>query len=512
MIPRFLSFTVAAVLVAAPAFAGAQEKSDAPAEAKKAGKADDGPVKLDLKSEKAKKPAQVLPGPIAGAEVARALEGVVDNGYVVNHPAVESLLRLVKDQPLEPFRLDENENPISVEDLIERPSQFRGKLVGIVGSMVQAQTWDLPGAGKVLQVLLNDAAGNTFTVLLPEDPGHRNATVRLRGYFVRVREIVTQQRWRPSPVLVARTWDRIIKPVVTDAEARKSETPDVFLGKDGKPTAPDPIELVNLAKDLEDQMARDPQVDTNAMWRLLRWCVNLSADKYKLGEDDAVVSFRALTEHPATFMTGEPITVEGVVRSIEQYPDATRRSGLDKYWVALLSHPSSRAIATVVLAGDPGPFVNPYHVKFRCYMVKTREFETKNGDRGFGPVLTAPFWTVTQGPVTLGSGETPTWLKTVMSSKAAMWAFIGIAAVVLMWVYVSRKSPGAAPMSAAMARLPPAEPLMSKEVIDTLARMPNSAPPPASDNLSDMPETKPEEPAAGGNWPPSGPGSSRPSA
>jgi hypothetical protein len=474
------------------------------------------PAKVEKKDPPKKKdPARVLPGPIPQADVQALLRGVTDLGFTVDDPAVVNLLARVAEQPVEPFRLDENELPVAFTDLLERPSEFRGKLVGVDGSMIDAKVWTAGDGRKVFQALLQDARGNAYTVLLPADPGYRNARVRLRAYFVRYREFDISRR--PSPVLVGRAWDKI--EVAPPTEAAKSG-PDFLVGSDGRPLAPSEDEIWNMESDLKAQDHKDPRTDTDAMFRALRWASTLSADAYQFKEEDLPpVSFKALTEHPGTYM-GHLVTIEGVVRSIQMYPDPGRRSGLDKYWVAVVSQSQARAyLATVVLATDPGPFVGPFEVKFKSYMIKIREFEVqgKDADRrpmtGYGPVLVARSWTVTQGPVSLEPTE-PTWLKTVMGSKFAWWIFIGLAVALLGWAYVARRAPLA--QSTAMARLAPAEPLTSREVIESLKRMPNQpragAEPTgggaSASSLAEMPETKPiDEPAPPSSsrsptWPP----------
>src|SRR5207237_4462365 len=104
------------------------------------------------------------------------------------------------------------DNPISWRFLMERPSEYRGRLVVVEGFVQSSQAYELqpagePALGRVLQTELGDPITRglcTIISVADQPPVPLRARVRAKGYFLKVRRFKTRAGdISDAPLLVA---------------------------------------------------------------------------------------------------------------------------------------------------------------------------------------------------------------------------------------------------------------------------------------------------------------------
>jgi hypothetical protein len=326
--------------------------------------------------------------------------------------------------------------------------------------------------------LADPRAQQPYTVLLPEDPGDRNTRVRLKGYLVRVRDTGSRQA---APLLVARTWQKKPAPPPTPAPKPEEKRPlDIRTGSDGKPILPEPNIELTLYTELRDVKDDDPSSDPPATFTAMRLCDLMSRDVFAVGDDEPIERWGNPIENPGQYR-GELVVMSGIVRKVHRMGNPKGQGVNRPYWVTILSDDRSKYLHTVITLADPAELGRevPYRVKFRGYFIKNRVFETQvEGKMGVGGVL------VTQSlhaasDVMPGAKESAGTLANIRAALTGplSWVIVPLFAALLAFRYISSRRSAAMTMSDAYQRyqLAPAEPLTSRQVIDTLAAMQESA-------------------------------------
>ena len=450
----------------------------------------------------------VLPGPLPAADVAGVLAGVRDGGFAVDDAPTLRLLEMVRARAADEYRVAAREPAMEWADLVDCAASHRGRLVVIEADLLDGRLMQLSAPGRMLAeaapsagpligsagaagvwrasgryavfvaTLVDPRAQQPYTVLLPEDPGDRNTRVRLKGYLVRVRDTGSRQA---APLLVARAWQKKPAPPPTPAPKPDEKRPlDIRTGSDGKPILPEPNIELTLYTELRDVKDDDPASDPPATFTAMRLCDLMSRDVFAVGDDEQIERWGNPIENPGQYR-GELVVMSGIVRKVHRMGNPKGQGVNRPYWVAILSDDHSRYLHTVVTLADPGELGReaPYRVKFRGYYIKNRVFETQvEGKLGVGGVL------VTQSlqaasDVMPGAKESAGTLANIRSALTGplSWVIVPLFAALLAFRYISSRRNTAMTMSDAYQRyqLAPAEPLTSRQVIDTLAAMQESA-------------------------------------
>jgi hypothetical protein len=434
----------------------------------------------------------VLPDPLEAAGTARMLEGLRDGGFALDDAPVLRLLDVVSDLSPADFRVARRERPAAWIDLVERPSSFRGRLVVIDGSLVDARAWERPDGRKVVQATVEGRdVTQRFTVLLPEDPGDRNVRVRLKGYFARVRE--TGQRDAAVPLLVARTWQKVPPPAKPASAAQSEDSakaadgaprPGPKLGSDGLPLEPDFRTKAEIEKYADEFKDDDDKVAVRALYLYADLVSGLSKDTFRAPADDPYTPLRYLVTWPDHYRW-ELVTVEGVVRKISEVPDPKRVFGQKVIYEATLSHEdTNRSVYTVYLTEKPENPGIPFRVRFKAYFIKNWVYQSKEGQRQ-GPVLVGKTWQVVT-PEVVERSSAGAALKELFTGWTGTVVVIVIGLLLAARVVLAVRKVGNEPVG--RGQLAPADPLLSREVIDSLAAMPgNDSPFPADHSQSSHP-------------------------
>jgi hypothetical protein len=155
------------------------------------------------------------------------LSDVRDGSFSFDEPAFYWLARRVKfADPDSAFDITEDEVLVPWKYLLERPSDYRGQLVLIEGSLARKYAWTSQGLGYDLgqlhQAELFDPRSRGFCTVVciePLDNVPVNAWVRGKGYFLKVRQFQTADGAAGyAPLLVARRLAAVQQPIsVTDS-------------------------------------------------------------------------------------------------------------------------------------------------------------------------------------------------------------------------------------------------------------------------------------------------------
>lgn len=169
-------------------------------------------------------PPRGNPGPVESqtdADYARCLkllEGVHDNVYSFDDPAFYCFRNYVRDDPRSD-RYDVRETDVLVpwQFLLERPSDYRGRLVALEGRLLKRhppyELTNRRGGGAWYQCELGHPDTRAAcTVVLIEDPGAipLQATVRVKGFFIKVRGYQAKSgKTAAGPLLVGRRLESV---------------------------------------------------------------------------------------------------------------------------------------------------------------------------------------------------------------------------------------------------------------------------------------------------------------
>ncbi len=158
--------------------------------------------------------------PIAALDIAegrRLLESVEDNVYSFDDPAFYWFCRYAAAEP-EPFALTDADRPLPWQFLLERPGDYRGRLIVVEGTLRRRLEFRVPdrfGDTPLYQSELSDRDTRGFcTVITTTDPANvpLRSRVRVKGCFIKVRAYrASDGTVGAGPLLVARKLE------VTDA-------------------------------------------------------------------------------------------------------------------------------------------------------------------------------------------------------------------------------------------------------------------------------------------------------
>ena len=150
----------------------------------------------------------------------RLLQNVHDNVFTFDDPAFYWFCKFVKsdaDQAKYDVRSDHPALPWRF--LLERPSDHRGQLVTIEGTLLSRYEYDVTnraGAGTLYQCELGDPGTRAIcTVVVIEPPGEIpiRSRVKTKGYFIKVRAFRTDAgESGAGPLIVSRRLDVIEEP------------------------------------------------------------------------------------------------------------------------------------------------------------------------------------------------------------------------------------------------------------------------------------------------------------
>lgn len=140
------------------------------------------------------------------------LRDVRDNVFSFDDPAFYWFCRFVKrDAPAAGDEISETETSVSWRFLLERPSDYRGRLVVIAGRLLRRSQFEVTnrrGVGTLYQCELVEAGTRAIcTVIVTEDPQAipLRSWVKVKGYFIKVRAFRTDAgKTGAGPLLVAR--------------------------------------------------------------------------------------------------------------------------------------------------------------------------------------------------------------------------------------------------------------------------------------------------------------------
>lgn len=166
-----------------------------------------------------------VPEGSAAAEALVRLEEPVEDGAPVEEVAFYRFLTQVAALPESAWQGAARR--VGPAELMEFPHRFRGRLVEVVGAVLETSPWELPGnpsgLRRVFLVHLLGEGDALLTVVLTEDPGawHRGDGVRVRGLFFKVWRYRSRGGgWEEAPLVVAR---RLVRTPVPEVGARPGE-------------------------------------------------------------------------------------------------------------------------------------------------------------------------------------------------------------------------------------------------------------------------------------------------
>lgn len=151
------------------------------------------------------------------AEAARLLADVKDHVFSFDDEAFYWFCKYVRGDGMpDAHPADENETPMPWQFLLERPSDYRGELVLVEGTLLRKTSFEMPnrpGVGTLYQCELTArGTGAVCTVILTDEPQGVpiHARVRGRAYFIKVRSFRTRQGGDGvGPLLVGRSLVRM---------------------------------------------------------------------------------------------------------------------------------------------------------------------------------------------------------------------------------------------------------------------------------------------------------------
>ncbi len=140
------------------------------------------------------------------------LRDVRDNVFSFDDPAFYWFCRFVKrDALVAAYQIGESETSVPWRFLLERPSDYRGRLVVIAGRLLRRSQFEVTNrrdVGTLYQCELVEAGTRAIcTVITTEDPQAipLRSWVRTKGYFIKVRAFRTDAGAAGAgPLLVAR--------------------------------------------------------------------------------------------------------------------------------------------------------------------------------------------------------------------------------------------------------------------------------------------------------------------
>ncbi len=145
------------------------------------------------------------------AEGRRLLAGVKDHVFSFDDEAFYWFCNYVRRHDATREDTDDDEAHTPWRFLLERPSDYRGELVVIEGTLLRKTSFDVPnrpGVGRLHQCELNArGTGAVCTVILTDEPQGVpiGARVRGRAFFLKVRSFRTRQgNEGMGPLLVGR--------------------------------------------------------------------------------------------------------------------------------------------------------------------------------------------------------------------------------------------------------------------------------------------------------------------
>ncbi|MFQ5424192.1 MAG: hypothetical protein ACE5F9_09455 [Phycisphaerae bacterium] len=144
------------------------------------------------------------------AEGCRLLESVQDNVYSFDDPAFYWFCRYAAVEP-EPFVLTDADRPLPWQFLLERPRDYRGRMIVVEGTLRRRLEFRVPdrfGDRPLYQSELSGRNTRGFcTVVTTTDPANvpLRSRVRVKGCFIKVRAYRTSDGTvGAGPLLVAR--------------------------------------------------------------------------------------------------------------------------------------------------------------------------------------------------------------------------------------------------------------------------------------------------------------------
>jgi hypothetical protein len=150
----------------------------------------------------------------------RLLEGVRDNVFSFDDPAFYWFCRHVReagDASLYSIRGNEAVTPWKF--LLERPGDYRGRLVVVEGLLQAVHTYEVAnraGVGTLYQCELSEVGTRAFcTVVVMQNPGEiaLRSRMRAKGYFIKVRAFQTSGgEAGAGPLVVARSLELVRAP------------------------------------------------------------------------------------------------------------------------------------------------------------------------------------------------------------------------------------------------------------------------------------------------------------
>ncbi len=142
-------------------------------------------------------------------EVLVRFEGQVEDGAPVEGVAFYRLLAQVAGLPEQAWQATAPE--VTAEQLAESPHRFRGRMVEVLGAVLETAAWELPGNPSgletVLLVHLVDEADRLVTAVVTREPRgwERGEGARVRGVFFKIWRYQSRGgTWEEAPLLVAR--------------------------------------------------------------------------------------------------------------------------------------------------------------------------------------------------------------------------------------------------------------------------------------------------------------------
>lgn len=168
-------------------------------------------------------------GPPEGAAVPGALvrlDGRVEDGAPVEGVAFYHFLAQVVALPESAWEVPAPPR-VGAEELEQSPHRFRGRMVEVVGAVLETSAWELPGnpsgLERVFLVHLLGEGEALLTAVLTEEPGtwRRGDGVRVRGLFFKVWRYRSRGGgWEEAPLLVAR---RLVSAPAAEVGGRAGE-------------------------------------------------------------------------------------------------------------------------------------------------------------------------------------------------------------------------------------------------------------------------------------------------